>query len=100
MTTPVVTQYSYMTDDELIHMASYLPSPLVRELVERLDDALGEVPAAITDDTWAKVDAMLGVSHEDVGNIDSILNALCKVKPEIKCPGCLHEFSIELDIAK
>ena len=51
MTTPVVTQYSYMTDDELIHMASYLPSPLVRELVERLDDALGEVPAAITDDT-------------------------------------------------
>lgn len=100
MTTPVVTQFSHLTDDELIHMASHLPSPLVRELVERLDDALDDVQEVITDDTWAKVDALLGVSHEDVGNIDSVLRALCNVKAEITCPGCLYEFSVKLDVQK
>lgn len=115
----IITHFRALTDDELLHLAADLESPLVRELASRLDAALGEVESSLnlSDETEEKIRTLLGLAKPKPGDvivvdtsIEEMVDSLCDKtqelmsaveehmaafpvpNPRIKCPGCLHTF--------
>lgn len=115
----VRTKFGHLTDDELLQLVSNLESPLVKELAQRLDNALDKVFYAInvSTDTIEGIRNTLEKKPSDSDSLESMINDLLdkyeevsktfklvsdktSAGLEIDCPGCLHTFKVKLELPK
>lgn len=113
----VRTKFGHLADDELLHLVSNLESPLVKELAQRLDNALDKVFYAInvSTDTIENIRSTLEKKQTESPSLEEMVNDLLDKYEElsktfkmvadktsaglqIDCPGCLHTFKVKLEL--